>query len=235
MKPNLSFNRMLCSVLFSISSLGYAQKEFNNTPDYSWADLNNASLYLELFQGKRYFDNHRILNNKHKYFRDYELLEGSVIFDNDHYSNLQFKFDLHEQQIALYHPNSDGVTLIAIDMNRVNAFKIDGAIFVKHRIDKQVYLLEYIDTFQGKELWIFHQKTSSFRMDGKVGYYEFNPKETLFVFDNKGWQRSDAVKIEHFYPNWSSTIKNWSKEWRTRKKTDASSYLKSLLNFLKSS
>ncbi len=235
MKSKLSFNRILLCIFFSISALGYAQNEFNKTPDYSWADLNNASIYLELFQGKRYFDNHRILNNKHKYFKDYELLKGSIIFENDQYSNLQFKFDLHEQQIALYHPNSDGVTLIAIDMNKVNAFKIDGAIFVKHRIDNKDYLLEYIDTYQGKELWIYHQKTSSFRMDDKVGYYEFNPKETLFVHDKVGWKRSDAVKIEQFYPKWSSTIKNWSKEWRIKKKTDASTYLKSLIKFLKSS
>jgi hypothetical protein len=69
--------------------------------DLSWADDGNAATYSAPFQGKRYIDPHRILNDKHKFFETFELQEGELIFDQDRYSGLQLKFDLFEQQLAL--------------------------------------------------------------------------------------------------------------------------------------
>jgi len=222
-------------LLLSICSLGYAQEAFNTVNNYSWADYTKAAVYLEPFQGKRYFDHHRILNEKHKYFKTFELVEGAIIYNNDHYSDLQLKYDLNEQQLALYHPHSDGVTLVAVNMNQVQAFKIGQSIFVKKQIKDESYFLEYIDVFKGKQLWIYHQKIASFKMDDRVGYYEFNPKESLFVFDGTQWYRDDAIRIENFYPQDIQKIKTWSKEGKTLKKNDAATYVRSLLKHLKSS
>jgi hypothetical protein len=218
-------------LLFSISIV-QAQHEFEKTIDLSWADDRNASIYAAPFQGKRYINSHRILNDKHKFFRTFELQEGELIFDHDRYSGLQLKFDLFEQQLVLLHPNSDGATQVAVDMNRVQAFKINHRVFVKKIIDESDYFLEYIDKLDQKEIWVYHRKLLSFKLDNRVGYYEFNPKDRLYIFSKEGWDKSDAISLESFFPNRSREIKAWSKAWQDNKKKDASRYLRALLKEL---
>jgi len=226
-RPTISLKTLL--LLFSISVVS-AQHEFDKTIDLSWADDLNAAIYSAPFQGKRYIDPHRILNDKHKYLGTFEFQEGELVFDHDRYSGLQLKFDLFEQQLALLHPNSDGVTQVAVDMNRVQAFKINDRVFVKKTIDGSDYFLEFIEKLDQKEIWVYHRKLLSFKLDDRVGYYEFNPKDRLYILSNEGWDKSDAISLESFFPNRSRKIKAWSKSWQDNKKKDASKYLRELLN-----
>lgn len=225
--PDLTLKILL--LLLSISMVS-AQHEFDKIIDLSWADDLNSAIYTAPFQGKRYIDRHRILNDKHKFFETFELQEGELIFDHDRYSGLQLKFDLFEQQLALLHPNSDGVTQVAVDMNRVQAFKINDRVFVKKTIDGLDYFLEFIKKLDQKEIWVYHRKLLSFKLDDRVGYYEFNPKDRLYILSNEGWDKSDAISLENFYPNRSREIKAWSKGWQDNKKKDASKYLRALIN-----
>ena len=218
-------------LLFSFSMVR-AQHEFDRMIDLSWADDHNAATYSAPFQGKRYIDPHRILNDKHKFFETFELQEGELIFDHGRYSGLQLKFDLFEQQLVLLHPNSDGVTQVAVDMNRVQAFKINHRVFDKKTIDGSDHFLEYIDKLDEKEIWVYHRKLLSFKLDNRVGYYEFNPKDRLYIFSREGWDKSDAISLESFFPNRSREIKAWSKSWQENKKKDASGYLRALLKEL---
>jgi len=219
-------------LLLSSISLAQAQYEFDKTIDLSWADDLNAAIYAAPFQGKRYINPHRILNDKHKFFGTFELQKGELIFDHDRYSGLQLKFDLFEQQLVLLHPNSDGVTQVAVDMNRVQAFKINHRVFVKKTIDESDYFLEYIDKLDEKEIWVYHRKLLSFKLDNRVGYYEFNPRDRLYILSKEDWEKSDAISLESFFPNRSRKIKAWSKSWQDNKKKDASGYLRALLKEL---
>ena len=228
-RPAIYLKILLVILSFSMVR---AQHEFDRMIDLSWADDGNAATYLAPFQGKRYIDPHRILNDKHKFFETFELQEGELIFDQDRYSGLQLKFDLFEQQLALLHPNSDGVTQVAVDMNRVQAFKINHRVFVKKTVDESDYFLEYIDKLDEKEIWVYHRKLLSFKLDNRVGYYEFNPKDRLYILSNEGWDKSDAISLESFFPNRSREIKAWSKSWQDNKKKDASGYLRALLKEL---
>ena len=216
-------------LLFSISMV-QAQHEFEKIIDLSWADDSKAAIYAAPFQGKRYIDPHRILNDKHKFLETFELQEGELIFDQDRYSRLQLKFDLFEQQLVLLHPQSDGVTQVAVDMNRVQAFKINDRVFVKKNINGSDYFLEYIEELDQKEIWVYHRKLLSFKLDDRVGYYEFNPKDRLYILSNEGWDKSDAISLESFFPNRSREMKAWAKGWPDNKKKDASQYLRALLN-----
>ncbi len=97
-RPAIYLKILLLLLSFSMVR---AQHEFDRMIDLSWADDGNAATYSAPFQGKRYIDPHRILNDKHKFFETFELQEGELIFDQDRYSGLQLKFDLFEQQLAL--------------------------------------------------------------------------------------------------------------------------------------
>ena len=228
-RPAIYLKILLVILSFSMVR---AQHEFDRMIDLSWADDGNAATYLAPFQGKRYIDPHRILNDKHKFFETFELQEGELIFDQDRYSGLQLKFDLFEQQLALLHPNSDGVTQVAVDMNRVQAFKINHRVFVKKTIDGSDFFLEYIDKLDEKEIWVYHRKLLSFKLDNRVGYYEFNPRDRLYILSKEDWEKSDAISLESFFPNRSRKIKAWSKSWQDNKKKDASGYLRALLKEL---
>jgi hypothetical protein len=228
-RPAIYLKILLLLLSFSMVR---AQHEFDRIIDLSWADDGNAATYSAPFQGKRYIDPHRILNDKHKFFETFELQEGELIFDQDRYSGLQLKFDLFEQQLALLHPNSDGATQVAVDMNRVQAFKINHRVFVKKTIDGSDFFLEYIDKLDEKEIWVYHRKLLSFKLDNRVGYYEFNPRDRLYILSMEGWEKSDAISLENFLPNRSREIKAWSKSWQDNKKKDASRYLRALLKEL---
>ena len=228
-RPAIYLKILLVILSFSMVR---AQHEFDRMIDLSWADDGNAATYLAPFQGKRYIDPHRILNDKHKFFETFELQEGELIFDQDRYSGLQLKFDLFEQQLALLHPNSDGATQVAVDMNRVQAFKINHRVFVKKTVDESDYFLEYIDKLDEKEIWVYHRKLLSFKLDNRVGYYEFNPRDRLYILSKEDWEKSDAISLESFFPNRSRKIKAWSKSWQDNKKKDASGYLRALLKEL---
>ena len=92
--------------------------------------------------------------------------------------------------------------------------------------------LEYIDKLDEKEIWVYHRKLLSFKLDNRVGYYEFNPRDRLYILSMEGWEKSDAISLENFLPNRSREIKAWSKSWQDNKKKDASGYLRALLKEL---
>ena len=115
-------------------------------------------------------------------------------------------------------------------MNQIQAFKINDRVFVKKIIDGSEYFLEFIEKLDQKEIWVYHRKLLSFKLDNRVGYYEFNPKDRLYILSDEGWDKSDAISLESFFPNRFREIKAWSKGWQDNKKKDASKYLRELLN-----
>lgn len=209
-----------------------AQTMLDSISDYSWVDTHQSVNNLTLFQGQRYLDSYRILNDKHRYLDSFDFMTGDLIYQGDLYKNLHLKFDLYEQQLVLFHPESDGVTYVAPNMNEIAAFKIGERIFAKKTVfDQQIYL-EQLGNIQGIEIWEYHYKKLSYRHNDNIAYYEFVPKNTFYIFDGTWHLLKMNSSLIGYFPKKELLLKNTAHQWRSLQKKNPEAYIKKLIEAL---
>lgn len=210
-----------------------AQTLMDETPDYSWADGTHSKNNYELYQGVRFNDSYRIINKKHRYLDRFDFFEGGLLFKGDYYNHLQLKFDLHEQQLLVLHPDSDGITTIAIDMNNIDAFRVGDRKFEKKQLLEQSLFLQYLGQYNGIEIWEQHSKKIGYRQNSKITYYEFIPKNSFWVYNGTQWRNlKKKLDLKPFFITEINLLKEAEIKWRDLIKTDGETYLLNCLNLL---
>ncbi len=134
-------NRIICgafSLLFAIGFSGYAQVINDSTVFVSHSRVKALDLYESfineqsgIFNGREYIEyDFRIKG--HPYFRDEDFTPGSVEYFGQRYDNVELKYNTHKNILVVeYYDHIGYGKELALDMDRVDAFKLFGHEFIK--------------------------------------------------------------------------------------------------------
>jgi len=121
--------KIICVILIAIPFFSFGQKQEQEL--YNWFDETIGFENLNIHQGKEYKKKHRSVNGEHSFFKTSEFAKGTILYNDEIYSNLYLKYDLFEQELIVrfYKVNLTGVT-IQIFKNNVKRFSLHDTNFV---------------------------------------------------------------------------------------------------------
>ncbi|MGX1929963.1 hypothetical protein [Flagellimonas sp. 2504JD4-2] len=232
-----------CQLCFfiSLSSVFFAfgQTSTKNDATYQWFDEIVGIENTPLVDGIEYEEEHRVLNEKTKFFKSSDFLNGNVTYKNQSYLGLQLKYDLYEGNVLVRLPNRIGGTTLMLIKDEIQDFTIDGHAFsaIEGKDEEGVDFSGFYEKlFTGTylELHARYKKDALERRDKKNLYYEFNDGENehLILYQRKFYHIEGKKDLVKLFPEYKDEIRTHYKRNKTKEKRRAESFMSSLINLI---
>ncbi len=170
---------------------------------YNWFD-NQVKLYnTGLFNGTKYIELFRTINEKHKFFKTSEFQQGSIVYDGQFYDQIPLKYDLHTDELLLNIGYNYQYPTLILFKSKVEQFTIGNSHFVQivNTTEKSKVKGFYEVLFEGDSLTLLkkNKKKGFKRIKGSTVYYEFIPEDSYLVKNNGEFHhienKQDIVRI----------------------------------------
>ena len=168
------------SALFIFLIISRILPAFSQPSDlYSYIRMKHG-LDLNLVNGILYYDKYKNVLN-HPFYREKELLPGSVVISGIRYEKVQINYDIYSQTLVLQYPVVEGSShSIIIPPEHTDAFDFDGNYFKRLTLDDRGPLFYQLIEVNGLICYIYWEKKKTTRS------YEFTefftePEQRCFL------------------------------------------------------
>lgn len=205
--------------LYSQSSSSKLTK--HNEAIYRWFDqqigLENTVLYNGyLDDGDGYFEKENAYKDSHRYYNQFDFYEGSLIYDNQFFNNINIKYDLFEESLLLTLKNSNNnLRTIKPLNNKVKSFSIDEKQFINlnylqnEGIQKKGYVEVLLET-GNFNFYRKHFKQKNEIWSGGKLEYKFTYKTLDFLYyKNALIKLKNKRQLLKIFPEYKSTIREY--------------------------
>lgn len=223
-------------VLYCFSVNG--QGEFAQSSYYKWFDQLVGAENTGVYDGIAYIERQRTINDKTKFFKSRDYLDGSVIYDGQPYFDLDMKYDVFGDQLLLKLEDRLGGTTLQLFKDKISSFTIDGYQFIKILPgDSSQEISGFYEIVLQKEnfdLLAKHIKREFIRKDRSSIYYEFIDQksqnllavqDSLYVIESK----KDLVEL---FPEFKKEINKFYSTARSLRNSDRHEFMKALVTRL---
>lgn len=220
---------VLCVLL--LDTIGVAQNKVLDTALYTWSDSIIGQPNTGLFNGIVYVEKHKMINEKHKFFEEYNFVLGKVIFDGKPFENILLKYNIYEDQLILRYSFAPNEPSILIDKNKINGFTLLGHNFVNLKIETEKQetingFFERLVVKNGVELLKKYNKRIRNKTNDKIKYQEFLDDPSYYVYLNqKCILVKNPKKLAKQFTSFKSIIEKVDLEESTIKSNNYDSYL----------
>ncbi len=232
-----------CQLYFFISLtnvfFAFGQTSTKNDATYLWFDQIVGLENTALVDGVEYEEEHRVINEKTKFFKSGDFLDGTVSYKNQSYFGLQLKYDLYENDVLVRLPNRIGGTTLRLTKDEIQDFAIDGHAFIaiaNKDVEGVSFSGFYEKLFKGAHLALYtkYQKNALERRDKKNLYYEFNDGESkhLIKYRTKFYRIEGKKDLVELFPEYKREIRAHYKRNKTKKKRRTGFFMSSLVNLI---
>ena len=188
-------------VLFLLSGAIHAQEAYLKSALQS-IDQAIGLENTELYNGTKYVDYYRTINENHKFFESNDFLIGSLVYGNQYYGNVPLKYDLDADDILLDISHLKKFPVLKLYKNRLSEFSIKGKNFINigdktSKITKGFHeVLWFSDDIK---LLKKHKKEKLKRYSTKFVHYEFFDESSYFFeYNNQIYslnKKSDLLRV----------------------------------------
>ncbi len=170
---------------------------FGNT---TWSQINVLPLNLQeayfnldktigiqntrIFTGVEYIENHRMINEKHKFFWLNEFVPMTVIYEDQPYFNVEAKYNIFDDALLVKLPSQRGATVFKLLPNRLDGF-ILNSIYFKNIYEGESGLSGIFQViYESPKMQVLKKhKLSQQKISGReLVHYEFNPQSPGYYF-----------------------------------------------------
>jgi len=208
---------------FSVFSQEYhrAYKAFDN-----YVNKENTNL----FYGKEYIEQHAIINNKHKFFKTSNFLNGSVVYSNQIYHDIVLKYNVFEDLLVVKISKQGGDATFELFKNRIQSFIIDGHNFINVQPDNNSVPAGFYEVLRedtSLKLLKNHRKQIEKIFTKDFTYFEFEPEQALYAVSISGKyfelnSQQDWVKA---FTEYSEDIESFFDSNKSLKENDPDSFM----------
>lgn len=172
-----------------------------------------------LLNGTQFIDKYRSTETNNRFFKSYEFLNGSIVYDSQLYNNLKIKYDLHKDQIVLELPNKNNYFQLNINTDKVKQFTIDKHVFINYSNNNTSLnaleingFLEPIFKGNNIELFIKHFKSRKESIKGSRVESDFKLKsQFLYLYKEKFYLLKSKNKLKKVFPKQADSINEYYK------------------------
>ncbi|WP_139344254.1 hypothetical protein [Cellulophaga omnivescoria] len=189
---------------------------------YRWFDkqigLENTLLYNGyLDDGDAYFEKENAYKDSHRYYNQFDFYEGSLIYDNQFFNNINIKYDLFEESLLLTLKNSDNnLRTIRPLNNKVKSFSIDDKYFVNIDFleNNGEVLKGYAELLLNTANFNFYRKHFKQKNEvwstGKLQYKFSYKSQDFLYYKNEFIRINKSRQLFKIFPEYKKVIKEYS-------------------------
>lgn len=164
-----------------------------------------------IFNGFEYIEKHRIINNKHKFFKAYNFIKGTVIYDGQPFYEVSLKYNVFEDLVLVQLENKQGKNTIQLFDELLDGFSIDDHQFVNIKNKNSTVSGIHELIFENSHFKVFKKYTLKEKtlLDKKLLYHEFEADDAEYFFKyNEGIQEVTLKNLIETFPNDKDLVKS---------------------------
>ncbi len=219
---------LLCLFQSTFSQINNEDKAYYLAFD-SIIGQENTSLY----NGKRYVDRYRSLENKHRYFLQSKFQKGHVVYNQQPFFNINLKYDLFEDVlIAKLSGNKSFFNMVFIS-EHVEKFSIQEHQFINLNVFENSNFTGFAEIiYSGNDLILLKKWTKEKKdnIRGQAVVYEFD-ENLMYIVSNKGKLETIKSKnsLKKLIPEKSSIINEFYRDQKPLLKSNPDLFMKQLI------
>lgn len=230
---NSSLTSLFVGIIMLAITAGYGQ----NTPDQKNADsflIFDNIVGIEntaIFNGIEYIEKHRIINNKHKFFKGYNFIKGTVLYDGQPFYDVSLKYNVFEDLVLVQLENEQGKNTIQLYDELLNGFSIDDHQFVNIKNKNSTVSGIHELIFENSHFKVFkkHVLKEKTLLDKKLLYHEFRVDDAEYFFQYKEDIQEVSLKnLIDAFPNNKNLIKERYRFNRKKLKSNSDIFMQQL-------
>ncbi len=213
---------LFLSLFFTANISGQTSTE--NEKYYIWFDKIVGVENTSLFNGLRYLEEFRTLNNNHKFFSTSQFIKGNLIYDDQNYYDIDMKYDLYKDQVIVNLQGQSGNSIIELNADRIEQFTLNGITFNQVKTNNKDLKGFYAILTENNGVICYkrYRKSQKKYIQNKNIYYEFSSFNEYVLNIPSGIypikSKSDFIKV---FPEYKNEINNF---YRKNKKLIDSNY-----------
>ena len=241
----LTLSRLMpvCLLLFNLNAKAQVSNQSeNDTNPKTFAEIYSLTekalgIDQELVIGEMYEDHYRGAI-RHPFLLEDKFTNGSIIFKNKTYNNLNLKYDIYDQKVIVDYYYNQTQLRFCLQNEFLDQFVIYDKIFKKIKLDgkdEAIYQVIENENLTCLYYW-FRVRTESDHLLPKISY-EFSPekrKRYLMVRGELSSFRSNASFIKSFPKNIRKPIKKKIKSSKLFVASANDTQMQNLLDFCNS-
>ena len=231
--PAISILLAVCAL--ATSNFHLSAQETSNSTYLNWFDNKVGIENTTLYKGIVYREAYRTINEKVKFFNSAQWYDGSVVYSNQEFYNVQLKYDVYADQLILKQLDRLGGGALILFKSKISSFQIEDTKFV-HIVgastDSEIdgfYELLWTDT--NIRLLAKHQKRDFVRKDRSAAYYEFVDDKKLYLLelDNNFYRINKKKEITDLFPELKKEVDDFYQKNKRLRSRDVDAFMISLL------
>lgn len=234
-KKSISAAGVIFLLLGSIAAVG--QTADDQAATYLLFDQIVGPSNTGIFDGVEYIEQHRILNDKHKFFGSYDFLTGTVFYDGQAYYNTKLKYNIFEDLVVVQLMSSRGENSFRLYDNKLDGFIINEKHFVNLENDpKDVSLGGIFELlFEEGEIRLLkkHRLKEKTLLDREFLHHEFEPAEPRYYFQKDGnYFRMNSNNLVDAFPEHKQEIRRFFRSNRKLLRNKPDEFMTKLFQML---
>lgn len=199
-------------------------QQINSKPIYyNWFDTTIGKTNTSLFQGMEYVEAYPMTENKHRFFKDFEFIAGSINFDGEDYYDVFYKYDVFGDQIILKASDLTGASAIILAKEKIKTFTVDNHFFSNLEVNNPKINAGFYEILEHNDFFTIYKKYKkkvSKKLDKVYAYYSFTDKYDFFVFYKNDYYTIKSPKnLSSVFKPQKDFIKKSLKKYNATKNT----------------
>lgn len=219
--------------IFFLISLFCDAQHYTKTDVLSWYDSKTISETSQLFRGIEYVEKHRMLNEKHKFFKTIEYKKGKLVYGGQLYDEVSMKYNIYDDILLVNIELNQNNLFFQLFSNEVEEFSILGHNFKYIKSEKEEKIKGFYETMNNNVFFKIYKKHLVRR--GRIKkrnqyYYEFNPKRSNYIYEYEGkyYLLTKSTDLISEFPNFKSEINYFFKAKSKSFRNDPDIFMKKL-------
>lgn len=174
-----------------------------------------------IFTGLEYIEEHRMINEKNKFFLKDEFRAGTVVYEGQPYFNIPLKYNVFDDLLLVQLPSDRGETVFRLLPNRLNSFVLNSREFVNVWEKDSEFSGIYELLYDSQNLRLLKKYEMSLnKVSGRqLVHYEFEPRRPQYFFSYEGEYYDLSQKnLSNLFPNQRSVVKEQYRKFRKQKR-----------------
>ena len=221
---------------YSVHSQQYQSRQ-EQSAYLSWFDKQVGLENTALYEGIVYREMYRTINDKVKFYRTAQWLNGSVVYSGQLFTNLELKYDVFEDRLLIKKLDRLGGGPMLLFKDKVTSFTIDGTEFVNISDPKIDRLFNgYCELLWSNQVRLLakHRKKDFVRKDRSASYHEFidRNKEYMLEIGNNHFPINKKRDLQQLFPDLKKEIDSFFQKNKRLRSRDIDAFMISLVQAL---
>ncbi len=211
-------NVLLLFWALSASNFLYAQTTMDSKALYNWFDAAVGQENTGLLNGIEYHEMFKTRNGNHKFYASSSYQTGDIIYNGQHYFDIEMKYDIHGDDVIVRIPTSSSSYVIQLIKEGVDGFTIGDSRFIplKDQVKYDNGFYEVI--FESSDLALYkkHIKTANKYFSDKLIFYGFKNKDQYLLYVEGEYHKITKSKksLINLFPKYKQDINLFYKSQR---------------------